>query len=191
MDDNKIIDLYNSRSEAALRETEKKYSAYLTAVSMNILNNREDCLECVNETYFKAWNAIPPHNPPSLRYFLGKITRELSVDRLRQKFSKRRGGSEYDFSLDELEDCIPQGEGSQTANPVRHAEGKLLAEIIGEYLKKCKKEARQMFILRYYFCDSIKSIADCFGVSESKVKSSLFRTREGLRKHLEKEGWQV
>lgn len=187
MEDSKIIDLYMIRNEAALRETEQKYSAYLTAVSMNILNNREDSSECVNETYFKAWNSIPPHDPPSLRYFLGKITRELSIDRLRQKFSKRRGGSEYELSLEELEECVPRfGD-----DPARQAEGSLLAEIIGDYLQQCRKEARQFFVLRYYFCDSVKSIADCFGISESKVKSSLFRTREGLRKYLEKEGWQI
>lgn len=186
MEDNKIIELYLSRNENAVKETEAKYSAYLSAVSMNILNNREDSSECVNDTYFKAWNSIPPHLPPCLRYFLGKITRELSIDRIRKKRAAKRSGSEYELSLEELEECIPKGK-----DPVKEAECSLLAEVIGDYLRQCKEEARDTFVMRYYFCDSIKMIAGSFGISESKVKSMLFRTREGLRKHLEKEGFSV
>lgn len=186
MEDDKIIQLYLSRNENAVKETEIKYSAYLSAISMNILNSREDSSECVNDTYFKAWSSIPPHLPPCLRYFLGKITRELSIDRIRKRSTAKRGGSEYELSLDELEDCIPRGE-----DPVREAEGALLSETIGDYLKRCGEEARNTFVMRYYFCDSIKKIADCLGMSESKVKSMLYRTREGLKKHLEKEGFSI
>lgn len=107
MDDRKIVELYFARDESAIRETEKKYSSYLFVTALNILNSREDSSECVNDTYFKAWNAMPPHDPPVLKYFLGKITRELSVDRLRMRFSGKRIGSEYELSLEELEEwCL-------------------------------------------------------------------------------------
>lgn len=193
MDDNKIIELYFARNEDALKETEGKYANYLTFISMNILNNNEDSSECVNDTYFKAWNVIPPNNPPSLKFFLGKIVRQLSIDRLRRRFSGKRAGSQYELSLDELQECVPDhGAGvSEINTPERELDGAELASFIDRYLSEQKEEARDMFVMRYYFCDSIKQIAVSLGVSEGKVKSSLFRTREGLRKRLEKEGYMV
>lgn len=198
MEDNKIIELFYARNENALRETEGKYSDYLMFISMNILNNKEDSSECVNDTYFKAWNIIPPNNPVSLKFFLGKITRRLSIDRLRRRFSRKRAGSEYEISLEELEECVP-GAGEAAAaraagcsgSPEGEAECKALVSFIEQYLSEQKEEARDIFIMRYYFCDSIKQIALNIGASEGKVKSSLFRTREGLRKRLEKEGWSI
>lgn len=190
MEDKQIIDLFLSRDENAVRQTELKYSGYLLTIALNILGNREDSGECVNDTYFKAWNSIPPNLPARLRYYLGKITRELSIDRLRKKLSAKRGGkngsTEYELSLDELEDCVPQ-----KGSPAEEAEVSLLAETISAWLRSCNAEMRDVFILRYYFCDSVKSISASCGMSESKVKSMLFRAREGLRKHLEKEGFSV
>lgn len=190
MEDKQIIDLFLNRDENAVRQTELKYSGYLLTIALNILGNREDSGECVNDTYFKAWNSIPPHLPARLRYYLGKITRELSIDRLRKKLTAKRGGknggTEYELSLDELEECVPQN-----GTPQEEAEISLLAETIGVYLRNCSGEMRNVFMLRYYFCDSVKVIAERCGMSESKVKSMLFRAREGLRKHLEKEGFSV
>lgn len=198
MEDNKIIELFFARNENALKETEGKYSNYLMFISMNILNNREDSSECVNDTYFKAWNVIPPNNPPSLKFFLGKITRRLSIDRLRRRFSGKRVGSEYEISLDELEECVPdigRAVSAAAAGSVGTPEGEAdcaeLVSFIEQYLNEQKEDARDIFIMRYYFCDSIKQIALNLGASEGKVKSSLFRTREGLRKRLEKEGWNI
>ncbi len=188
MEDRKIVELFFARDEEAIRETDAKYSAYLFVTAMNILKSREDSSECVNDTYFKAWNAIPPHDPPTLKYFLGKITRELSVDRLRKRFSGRRIGSEYELSLDELEECVPSR--CFDSDPEEKAELISLTEVIGGYLREREREARIMFVMRYYFCDSIKAIAFSLGVSESKVKSSLFRMRKGLFDRLEKEGWR-
>jgi len=187
MEDNRIIELYFDRNESAIRETEEKYSGYLFVTAMNILNSREDSSECVNDTYFKAWNAIPPHNPPVLKYFLGKITRELSIDRLRKRFSGRRAGSEYEVSLGELEECVLGGNSGE-GDPEKWADVSFLAKAIGDYLRGCRREARIIFVMRYYFCDSIKDIAGFLGVGESKVKSSLFRTRKGLREWLVKMG---
>ncbi len=187
MDDRKIVELYFARDESAIRETEKKYSSYLFVTALNILNSREDSSECVNDTYFKAWNAMPPHDPPFLKYFLGKITRELSVDRLRMRFSGKRIGSEYELSLEELEECVPSR--CSEVDPEDRTELLSLTKVIGEYLRGRKREARIIFVMRYYFCDSIKDIASFLGVSESKVKSSLFRTRKGLLCVLEEQGW--
>lgn len=189
MEDRKIVELYFARDESAIRETETKYSSYLFVTAMNILKSREDSSECVNDTYFKAWNAMPPHDPPVLKYFLGKITRDLSIDRLRTRFSGRRVGSEYELSLEELEECVPSGR--YDGDPENMAELLSLAKTIGDYLKRCKREARIIFVMRYYFCDSIKAIASFLGVTESKVKSSLFRTRKGLLCMLETEGWRL
>lgn len=186
MEDKEIISLFLTRDEDAIKQTEIKYSSYLLTIAFNILHSREDGSECVNDTYFKAWKSIPPHLPARLSCYLGKITRELSIDRLRRRLSKKRLGTEYELSLDELEECVPAGD-----SPEQSADVMLLAEIIGKYLKKCGDEARNIFVCRYYFCDSIKAIADYFGASESKVKSSLSRTRAGLKEYLEKEGFSV
>ena len=186
MDDNKIIELYFARNESAIKETDNKYSNYLFVTAMNILNSREDSSECVNDTYFKAWNAIPPHNPPTLKYFLGKITRELSIDCLRKRFRGKRAGSEYEISIDELEECVSD---NCFADPEKMAEVSFLAKSIGEYLRSCKREARVIFVMRYYFCDSIKDIGAFLGMGESAVKSSLFRTRRGLKEWIEEKGF--
>lgn len=184
MEDQAIIELYLNRDENAIRKTEEKYSRYLTAIAVNILNDREDGRECVNDTYFRAWNTIPPHLPQRLACYLGKIARDLSVDRLRKKTGKRRGGSQYTLSLDELAECVPAGD-----SPERETETKLLARSIEAFLTGCREETRNVFLWRYYFCDSIRDIAARLGASEPKIKSLLFRTRAELRAHLEKEGF--
>lgn len=183
-DDKEIIALYQTRDENAIRQTEKKYSSYLTTIALNILGSSEDGEECVNDTYFKAWNTIPPNIPAALKNYLGKITRELSIDRLRKKTSRKRCGSEYDLSLDELAECAGSGDSTQQA-----ADLSVLVELIEKFLNRCGDDERDMFVCRYYFCDSLREIAEYFGVNVSKVKNTLFRTRAGLKKHLESEGY--
>lgn len=184
LEDKEIIALYQSRDENAIRQTEKKYSGYLTAIALNILGNREDGEECVSDTYLKAWNTIPPNIPAMLKYYLGKITRELSIDRLRKKTSRKRGGTEYDLSLEELDECISSGDSTEQAADVA-----VLAELIEKFLLSCSDNERDMFVCRYYFCDSLKEIAGYFGVNVSKIKNTLFRTRAALKKYLESEGY--
>lgn len=184
LDDKEIIALYQLRDENAIRQTEKKYSSYLTTIALNILGNREDSEECVNDTYFKTWNSIPPNIPNVLKYYLGKITRELSIDRLRKKTSRKRGGSEYDLSLDELAECA--GSDDTTEQSVDLI---VLVELIEKFLRSCRDEERDMFVCRYYFCDSLKEIAKYFRANESKVKNTLFHTRTKLKKYLESEGY--
>ena len=186
MEDDKIVSLYWERNESAITETQQKYSRYLTKIAMNILYNHEDSEETVNDTYIKAWNTMPPHKPCTLSLFLGKITRQLSIDRWRSRTREKRGGTEYAVSLDELSECV-----SGSDDTAQATELKLLAAAISTYLRNISEEKRCVFIWRYYYCDSVKDIAQHLGASESKVKSMLHRTREGLKAHLESEGYTI
>lgn len=186
MHDEKIIELYWQRNEDAIRETEQKYGQYLNKIAYNILYNIEDSHECVNDTYLKTWNSIPPKRPISLKTYLAKITRQLSIDVFRTKIRKKRNASQYAVSLYELEECIPD-----THNVEQEIELQLLGKIINDFLYSLPEQTRHIFICRYYFCDSIKDISNFFGTSESKIKSILFRTRKSLKNHLESEGFFV
>lgn len=186
MEDEAIIMLYQKRDEAAIRETERKYGRYLLKIAYNILSDTEDSKESVNDTYFKAWNSIPPHEPKVLSAYLGKITRQLSIDVFRTKHREKRRASEYALSLSELEECVPAGGTAEES-----AELKLLAELINAYLKTLSAEERSAFVGRYYFMDSIKEVAAYCGAGEPKIKSMLYRTRQGLKTYLEKEGFDI
>ncbi len=186
MEDKLIVDLFLERSEAAIAETEKKYNRYLTKIAYNVLYDLEDCKECVNDTYFKAWNSIPPHIPNVLSVYLGKITRENAIDIFRKKSSKKRGGTCCDVALSELEECIGQESG-----PWQEIEERFLADTINKFLRLLPEKHRNIFICRYYYLDSVKDIAACSGDSESKVKSILYRTRVRLKEYLESEGFVI
>ena len=185
MEDNKIIELYWARNVDALRETEEKYGAYLTSLSSQILTNRRDIEECVNDTYWRAWNAMPPHRPNILGAFLAKIVRECSIDKYRRKIAYRRGRAQYDIALEELGDCI----GSESAEATLMA--KELTEAIGRFLAEQTADNRRIFVCRYFYFDSLRDIARYFVCSESKIKSTLFRMRQNLREYLKKEGFDV
>lgn len=178
--------LYWQRNESAISETERKYGRYLSKIAHNILADHEDSREAVNDTYLKAWNSMPPHKPNVLSAYLGKITRQLSIDALRTRNREKRRPTEYEVSLSEFEDCVS---GEET--PEQSVDLKLLAEAINAYLRTLPAEARNMFIGRYYFADPIKEVASCCGVSVPKVKSVLYRTRQGLKNHLKKEGFEL
>lgn len=186
MQDNDIIDLYWKRNESAIEHTEQKYGSYLRKIAYNILFDWDDSLESVNDTYFKAWNSMPPHKPNILSAYLGKITRELSIDIFRKRNRQKRCASEYAVSLSELEDCLSTGNNTEASVDLN-----LLAESINRFLDTLPKEQRTIFVGRYYFMDSIYNISQYYGMSESKVKSMLYRIRIGLRNHLEKEGFFV
>ncbi|MDF2654760.1 MAG: hypothetical protein K0R19_1234 [Bacillota bacterium] len=183
MDDHAIIELFYSRSETAIHETSQKYGNYCSRIAMNILANKEDSEECVSDTYFKTWNAIPPQRPEVLRSFLGRITRNLSLNRYKEKRRQKRGGDEVDLLLSELEGCVSSDHTVET-----ELERGRIAGTINKFLYSIEIEHRVIFIRRYWYVDSISSIAKRLGVSESKVKSVLFRTRNRLRAYLEKEG---
>ena len=186
MEDEAIVSLYWDRDERAIRETEEKYDRYLTKIAYNILNDREDSRESVNDTYLAAWDSMPPHRPGVLSAYLAKLTRRISIDRFRYRTRDKRAGSEYAISLSELGDCVSGGNTTEEIVNV-----KLLADSIGIFLRLQSKDARTAFIARYYFLDSIRDISRSTGMSESKAKSLLHRTRIALKQYLEEEGFSL
>ncbi len=183
MDDKQIVDLYWERSETAISETAKKYGKYCRYIAFNILHNDEDSKECVNDTYLRAWNNIPPHRPSVLRTFLGKITRNLSLDRYEQFNAEKRNSGQMPLVYDEIQECIPPLD--STANIIEEI---ALTEVFNRFLTSLSLEQRKVFMRRYWFFSSIKEIATDYGMSESKVKMSLLRSRNELKKMLVKEG---
>ena len=186
MKDAEIVELYWERNEAAIQQTEQKYGAYLSKVAYNILSDVEDSRECVNDTYLKAWNSMPPHKPNILSTYLGKITRQLSIDRYRKKNSVKRYASEYAVSLNELGDSF-----SDSNTPDQAFDAKKLDEAINAFLHTLPDNARNSFIGRYYFFDSLKDVAGYCGMSEAKTKSMLYRTRQSLKAYLVMEGFDL
>ncbi|MBQ1369086.1 MAG: RNA polymerase sigma factor [Firmicutes bacterium] len=212
IEDAVIVDLYFARSEEAIVKTQQKFGSYLLKIAMNILTSRPDSEECVNDTYLRAWHTIPPQRPNMLSTFLGKITRNLSIDRLRHLRAQKRSaqqtqtdtgtdgsviqitGAQYDLSLSELEEVIPSEQrpgGTVTDTVGEELEAKELGRAISAYLRTISEEARKLFIYRYYDMESVKDSAALLGISEGKAKTLLFRTRAGLKTFLQQEGYQV
>ena len=186
MRDDEIIKLYFERNEAAITETETAYGKYLLKIAYNILADTEDCKECVNDTYLKAWNSIPPHKPAVLSAYLGKIARENAIDIYRKQNRCKRKPSEYILALDEISEYVPNTDDTENA-----VDTKLLGKEISRYLRTIPDYTAAVFVIRYFHCESIKTISLRFNISESKTKSMLHRTRKGLKKHLEKEGFDL
>ena len=184
MEDNRIVDLYWQRNEDAISETASKYGKYLRSISYQILSNAQDAEECVSDTYRDAWNTMPPHRPSVLSTFLGKITRRISIDLWRKYNAEKRGNGEIAIVLDELEDCVSGGESVE--NEVEYME---LIKKINDFLATLSDNERHIFLCRYWYLDSVSSIAKQFCFTESKVTSMLYRTRTKLRMLLEKEGY--
>jgi RNA polymerase sigma-70 factor (ECF subfamily) len=183
MEDGQIVDLYWARSENAIAETERKYGRYCYYIAHNILHNHEDCEECVNDTYLNAWNAMPDQRPGNLSTFLGKITRNLSLNRWELYNAKKRGLGQTPSALDELQECIPSSDHVE-----RIVDDIALAEILNRFLATLSKEKRMIFMRRYWYLSPIAEIAADYSMSESKVKMSLFRSRNALKQVLEEEG---
>ena len=183
MQDVFIVDLYWNRNEDAIQQTKLKYEAYLMKVAYNILANIDDSKECVNDTYLAAWNSIPPQRPGVLSTYLGKITRQISIDVFRKRHAAKRYVSEYAASLEEFTDAF-----ADRNTPEQELDASLLKEAINHFLRELPTESRNVFIGRYYFFDSVKKIASYCGMSEAKVKTVLFRTRKSLNEYLKKEG---
>ena len=183
MDDNKIIELYFARDEQAITETKDKYGKYCLKIAFNVLGNYEDAEECENDTYLGVWNTIPPARPQMFSAFIGRITRNISMKKLRSKTADKRQGSEALLSLDELGECIPDGQGF--ADSLEEYE---LAEIINSFLNSLNTTERRVFVCRYWYCDSIADICNQFGFGQSKVKMMLLRTREKLSIYLKERG---
>ena len=183
MEDYKIIELYWARKEQAISESSNKYGSYCRTISYNILHNNEDVHECINDTWLAAWNTMPPQRPNLLSAFLGKITRNLSLNRYKQNTAKKRGFGQMELALSELDECIPSSVSVEDA--IDQIE---LTKAIDDYLYQQTQERRMVFVRRYWYLSPIDEIARDFSMSRSKATSLLFRMRKELKLHLEKEG---
>jgi len=188
LEDNEILDLFFQRREEALDESKQKYGQRLLHSAMNILGSSQDAEECVNDALLKAWEAIPPGRPAMLGAFLAKISRNLAINKYRAKGAARRGAGEIPLMLSELEDCLPT---AMIGMPEHEYESGLVTQAINSCLSSMSQAARVAFVLRYFHGESISGICQRFNMSESNVKSLLFRARKKLRTHLEKEGVAV
>ncbi|WP_026489992.1 RNA polymerase sigma factor [Butyrivibrio sp. XBB1001] len=183
MEDNQIVDLYWARFEKAISETSNKYGHYCYYIAYNILHSKEDSEECVNDTYLNAWNAMPDQRPNILSAFLGRITRNLSLQRWEKYTAQKRGAGQVPLALDELQDCIPA-----TDKTVHIVDDLMLADLLNRFLASLTAEKRIIFMRRYWYLCPVAEIASDFAISESKVKMSLLRSRNELKLLLTKEG---
>ena len=186
MQDQDIIKLYNARNEQAITESSNKYGYYCTSIALNILQNMQDAEECVNDTWLRAWNSIPPAKPDHLQLYLGGITRHISLDRFRRQRAQKRGGGEIVLALDEISDVISSG----TDVPTEVAEQEF-SESFNRFLWSLPERDCNVFLRRYYYLDPISLIAKRYGLSVANVQKILSRTRAKLREHLAKEGYAV
>ena len=183
MEDSRIIELYESRDQQAISQSDMKYGGYCYSVGYNILGVREDTEECVNETWLRAWNSIPPQKPRMLSAFFGRITRNIAFDRYRASKAAKRGKGEIAAVLEELDECIPDNDTTESLCDGRHLEG-----LINEFLGELQERDRNIFLQRYWFATPIKEISKKHAMNLNTVKASLFRSRNKLKALLEKEG---
>ncbi len=183
MEDVRIIELYWARSQEAIVQTKTKYGRLIFSIAMRILRISEDAYECENDTYLRAWDSMPPQRPDNLSAYLGRITRNLSLDRYEREHAQKRGGSSVPLILDELEECIPSGPDGGLPLEMR--------DLLNRFLEGQTERARILFVRRYWFGDSVKEIAAQYGLGESLVKMTLLRTRNALKALLEKEGVSI
>ena len=185
MSDEAIIQLYWERNERAIKETDAKYGRYLFTVAHNILCDRQDCEECLNDTYLGTWNRIPPARPSVFQSFLSKIMRNIAIDRFRKNDAAKRVPSEMLISLEELDECLfrsPSAEEEYLASE--------LAKVLNTFLRSLPARREFIFICRYYYADSHQTIATMLGVGESTVRRELAQIRSALKERLEQEGYR-
>ena len=184
LEDANIIELYWKRDEGAISETDKKYGKYLYVIIYNVLRDSMDCEECLDDTYLCAWNKIPPERPNALQLFLSKIARDAAVDKYRKNTAAKRVPSELISSLDELDECIAGEISVEDEMIVREA-----SKLLNAYVRSLSRREEFVFVCRYYYADSISSIAEMLNISENTVFRDLARIRKGLREKFVKEGF--
>ncbi len=182
MEDSKIIELYHARQEQAIQESDRKYGAFCRTIALNILSVKEDAEECVNDTWHAAWNRMPPDLPQSLKAFLGRITRNLSVSRFRaNRAQKRYAGME--ILLSELDDCVPDARGVEDA-----VDGRALSDLISRWLDALPADDCALFLRRYWYGDAVKDLARQWDCTPNKMAQRMLALRRDLKSFLEKEG---
>ena len=180
MQDCEIIELYFARDERAIAVTERQYGRYCTSVAMNILNSPPDAEECVNDTWLRAWNAIPPARPDPLRVWLGRITRNLAISRYRAANRQKR--AHIEVALDELEGCLaalPEEQGGE------------LRELLDEFLGSLPADERRLFVGRYWYAYTPEILSRAYGITKNAVNLRVMRTREKLKSFLAERGYTV
>ena len=185
MEDLAIIELYWARDEGAITETDLKYGPLCRRLAFNILSDREDSEECVNDTWHRAWDTMPPQRPESLRAYLGRIVRNLSISRLRQRTAQKRGGG-LEVMLSELEDCLPS-----PAQVEQDLEAKELAAAISRWLRSLEPDDRVLFVRRYWYGEAVSRLASEWGASSNQMAKRMQKLRRALKKRLEQEGLSV
>lgn len=183
MDDKTIIELYWSRNELAIAETDAKYGSFLQRIALNILSLVQDAEECVNDTYHAAWNKMPPEEPLSLRAFLGRIVRNLSISRFRSNHAEKRYAG-MELMLSELEECIPSGESVEDI-VVKKWETQKLTSVMENWLSSLSQEDSALFLRRYWYGDAIKDLAKEWGTTPNLLAQRMFRLRKKLKTYLE------
>lgn len=186
MEDKKIVELFLKRDESSIVHSQHKYGAYSYTIAYSILGIKEDSDECVNDTWLRLWNSIPPQKPARLSVFIAKITRNLAYDKLKCFQAKKRGGGEIELIFDELAECIASS--SDVEKIISDAE---LTDTLNKFLKVLPERERNIFISRYWFSNSIKDLSEQFSLSESNAKTILSRMRQKLKSHLESEDIRI
>ena len=186
MTDNEIVELFFARSENAIKLISEKYHAYCYSISFQILSNKEDCEECVNDTWYRTWKSIPPTRPAHLKAFLAKIVRNISFDKYKSKNRKKRGSGEIAQVLDELSECIASDQ-----NVENDYIAKELNDTIRSFVKSLPEREANIFIRRYFFVESFEEIACRYSVNKNHVGVILARTRKKLKQQLEMEGYFI
>ena len=186
MTDKKITELFFARSEDAIRETDRKYGDYLRSLARSVLGSSQDSEECVNDAYLKLWDNIPPQKPDKLGAFAARIVRNIALNTAARLSALKRGGGAADTAFEEISECMPSRE-----NVEQSADSRELARTIERFLSTLGREKQIIFLKRYWYFGSVSDIADEMGMSESKIKMTLLRTREKLRQELEKEGINI
>lgn len=186
MDDAKIIELMENRDETSIAELSKKYGGLCGKVAGNILGDFTETEECLNDTYLKVWDSIPPAKPSSLSAFTAAIARNFALMRLRRKRAEKRGGNSSELNFDELDNFV---------SDKKTVEGELdrreLAEAINEFLRKQPEKKRRIFVLRYWGGFGVSELAEQFGMTENHVSVTLKRVREKLKVHLHDRGYEI
>lgn len=186
MDDNKIIELFFARDEGAIETAGREYGAYCTAIARGILNDQGAAEECVNDTWLRCWQSIPPQRPKSLKAFAGRIVRNLALSALRSGNAQKRGGGQVQLALDELSEVVSGGE-----TPEGALDRQALQAALDGFLADLPQRNRNLFLRRYWYLDSTEQLARRFSMSKTQVTTTLHRLRQRLRVHLEQEGFDL
>ena len=186
MDDNEIIELFLTRDEGAIQAAAQRYGAYCASIAKGILGDQGAAEECVNDTWLKCWQSIPPQRPRSLKGFAGRIARNLALSAQRADTAQKRGGGQVRLALDELGDVVSGGE-----TPEGALDRAAFREALDGFLASLPGRHRNLFLRRYWYLDSVSAIAARFGCSQGRVKTTLCRVRARLRDYLEQEGYTL